>query len=330
MSLKKRKYPQKHLIVFKSLVILKCNYLYFLLLLFTCPTVFSQSNIVFKQFFINEGLSNNSINAIVQTRDGFLWIATKDGLNRYDGQNFKVFKNKYSDSTSIPENYVMSLAESSEGVLWVGTWGGGLVSYNPVDESFISFRKDRVKDDFIQCIFEDSKKNIWYGTTEGGLFCLDPGSGKTENYSKKKDESGSFPSNNITSIIEDNSHHFWIGTWDSGLIEFSPEGKVIQHLVHDPENPLSISDNGVWHILKEPDNTLLLSTFSGLDKYYIKSGKVIHNPGITENYTERFSGSIRQTFRDRKGRLWLGSYDYRGLFLINQDENGNIKQEIKN
>ena len=69
----------------------------------------------FENLTIDDGLSNNSINCILQTSDGFLWIATKDGLNRYDGQNFKVYKNNPSKKKSLPENYVMSLLESKDG-----------------------------------------------------------------------------------------------------------------------------------------------------------------------------------------------------------------------
>ncbi|HNY90287.1 MAG TPA: two-component regulator propeller domain-containing protein, partial [bacterium] len=74
---------------------------------------------------INDGLSNNSINDILQTHDGYIWIATKDGLNCYDGQHFKVFKHDPIDTNTVPENYVYCLLESRDSTLWVGTWGGG-------------------------------------------------------------------------------------------------------------------------------------------------------------------------------------------------------------
>ena len=100
--------------------------------------LFSQSHhFSFDHYTIANGLSNNSINAILQTRDGFIWIATKDGLNRFDGQKFFVFKHDPSLKNSIPENYVMSLLESSDETFWVGTWGGGLCKYDPIHESFI-------------------------------------------------------------------------------------------------------------------------------------------------------------------------------------------------
>ena len=104
----------------------------------------------FETITIDDGLSNNSINCIVQTQDGFLWIATKDGLNRHDGQNFKIFKNNPLVKNTLPENYVMSLLESSDGTFWVGTWGGGLCKFDPYHETFIQYDLKSQDDDYIQ------------------------------------------------------------------------------------------------------------------------------------------------------------------------------------
>ncbi|MBK7228392.1 MAG: hypothetical protein IPH97_05925 [Ignavibacteriales bacterium] len=137
---------------------------------FFIPTIFAQNrSLQFENFTIDDGLSNNSINCILQTRDGFLWIATKDGLNRFDGQNFKIFKNDPSNSKSLTENYVMSLLESEDGTFWVGTWGGGLLKFDPLHETFIRYDLPINDDDYIQALYEDNQHYIWYGTTNGGI-----------------------------------------------------------------------------------------------------------------------------------------------------------------
>ncbi|MBL7112669.1 MAG: hypothetical protein ISS19_12100 [Bacteroidales bacterium] len=302
-----------------------CILLFFFFMLHSAAH--SHENFLFKRIFINDGLSNNSINSILQTRDGFLWIATKDGLNRYDGQRFKIFKNSYGDTTSLPENYVMCMFESSDGILWVGTWGEGLLKYDKVNESFISCRLTGAKDEFIQCIFEDHNRNIWFGTTEGGLFCLSPESGTIENYADNLPGAKPFPANNITCIVEDGSDRLWIGTWNSGMIQFTPENGTIRQYNHEPGNCNSIADNGVWDIRMEPGKSLLLSTFRGIDRFDIVTGNVQHNPGIDEMYNDMLTTAIRQTYVDRKGRMWVGTYDYNGLFLIYKDENGNFRNE---
>jgi ligand-binding sensor domain-containing protein len=285
---------------------------------------FTQDNFLFERINIEDGLSNNSINGILQTIDGFLWIATKDGLNRFDGHEFKVFKNSSTDSTSLPENYVMSLLESHSGILYVGTWGGGLCKYDPINECFIQIRQKGYNDNFIQCLFEDHLHNIWFGTTEGGLFVLNPSNGAIANYSKNN-TINHIPSNNITSISEDNSCQIWFGTWDAGLIHFNPEKGGFQQLLHDPKNKNTISNNGVWNISNESGNGMILSTFSGIDQINPKTHAIIHNPGFNDTLTSLGPIAIRQTIRDKKGRLWIGSYDYYGLFLIASDESGVVE-----
>jgi len=297
----------------------------FIIILASHQIAFTQDTYLFERITIENGLSNNSINSILQTSDGFLWIATKDGLNRFDGHEFKVFKNSSGNSTSLPENYVMSLLESQNGILYVGTWGGGLCKYDPINEKFIQIRPKGFKDNFIQCLFEDHNKNIWFGTTEGGLFILKPGSGQIKNFSRNKNSENNFPSNNITCISEDNSNQIWFGTWDAGLIHFNPEKGNFQQLLHDPKNKNTISSNGVWNISKDLNNCLLLSTFSGVDKLNPKTNEIIHNPGFNETLTNLGPIAIRQTMKDKKGRIWIGSYDYYGLFLITSDENGVVQ-----
>lgn len=289
------------------------------------PLAWAQDTHLFERMTIEDGLSNNSINCILQTQDGFLWIATKDGLNRYDGQGFKVFKYDSADSISLPENYVMSLVESSNGVLWIGTWGGGLCKYDQIIEKFIPFRLADSKDDYIQCLFEDHDENIWFGTTEGGLFKLTPETGKIDNYFNSQGLNNKFPANNVTCITEDSSNQLWIGTWDAGLIHFNPVNGYYRQYLHDPQNINTIANNGVWHISNDANNCLILSTFTGIDRFNIHNGEIIHNPDIDDNYKGLLSTTIRQTITDKRGRIWIGSYDYYGLFLIDQDETGLIK-----
>ncbi len=284
----------------------------------------SQENFLFERINMEDGLSNNSINCILQTRDGFLWVATKDGLNRYDGQGFKVYKYRFADPKSLPENYVMSLFESSSGTLWVGTWGAGLCRYDAATGQFFPYRLAGSSDNYIQCLFEDHDKNIWFGTTEGGLFKLRLPSGEITNFSSVPGLDN-FPSNNITSIAEDSSNQLWIGTWDSGLVKFDPASGNFARFTHNPTNDETIASNGVWNVMIDSDEKILLSTFSGIDCLNPKNGRVIHNPEIPQNFRGPLSTAIRQTVRDRKGRLWIGTYDYNGLFLSVIDGAGQQK-----
>lgn len=292
-----------------------------LLFVFISKIVYAQfSSLKLEHFTINDGLSNNSINSIIQTAEGYLWIATKDGLSRYDGQNFKNFKHNPLDPTSIPENYIMTLLESRDQTLWVGTWGGGLCKYDPIHESFTQIENS--SDNYIQCLIEDHSGNIWYGTTTNGLFKYDPKNKQLTSYKDNPELSKKFHDVNITALAEDHNNNLWIGTWDKGLIKFNPVFGNFFYFTHEPRNKNSVSNNLIWSLEIIDKQSILVSTNSGLDKIDINTHSLIHNPNISAEQNELSTAAIRHTLQDSKGRTWIGTFDYKGLLLIEQDYAG--------
>lgn len=114
------------------------RYFIFSFLLFSCATTIAQKNYKFENITVDNGLSQSSINSMVQDKFGFLWIGTQDGLNRYDGNNFKVYRHKDSDSTSLPNNHICRIYIDNENNLWV-TSIGYLSKYDPFSETFKNF-----------------------------------------------------------------------------------------------------------------------------------------------------------------------------------------------
>lgn len=275
----------------------------------------------FEHFKINEGLSNNSINAVLQTKDGFIWIATKDGLNRFNGQNFVVFKHDPISVKSIPENYVMSLFESRDGTFWVGTWGGGLCKYDPVHESFIKINTNLNNDNYVQCIGENKDGVIWFGTLTGGLFKYDPQSKQTINYSTETTSTLKITNNNVTAFVLNEDNTLWIGTWGNGFFYFDEQNKIVKNFTHST-NKNSLSHNNVWFLQKDQNNKLLISSDYGVDLYDYENDLFTHNLNIENKFQHFLNSPIRQTFRDSYDRLWIGSYEYQGLFMIEQDQKG--------
>lgn len=291
----------------------------FTLLLYQVTTAQFRS-FAFERLTIEDGLSNNSINCMLQTSDGFLWIATKDGLNRYDGQSFKVFKNIPLDSSSLPENYVMSLLETKDGTLWIGTWGGGLCKYNAMYETFSKKDSPSPDDDYIQCLFEDKKNNLWFGTTSGGLNLLNRKTGALIAYHKKGGGRNKFPADNITFITDDQKAFLWIGTWDDGLIRFDPQTESFKHFTHNPSDTKTISHNGVWHILNDNDDYLWLSTFAGVDLLNLHSYEIFRQPNFSTEEKNLLTTPIRQIIKNHSGKYWIGLYEYGGLFYYDKNE----------
>jgi ligand-binding sensor domain-containing protein len=118
----------------------KADFLFLVMILL--PLICFSQSFKIEQLTINEGLSNNIIQCIIQDKNGFLWIGTENGLNRYDGYSFKIFKHDPTDPQSISHNYIRCLYEDpadSGNVLWIGTWGGGLNRYDAQTETFTRF-----------------------------------------------------------------------------------------------------------------------------------------------------------------------------------------------
>lgn len=126
----------------------------------------------FDPLTINEGLSQGMVNAILQDQYGFMWFGTKDGLNRYDGYNFIVYRHDAADPSSISDNYVTQIFEDSQHRLWIGTAGQGVDLFDRRTEKFKHFRRvagdnKTLTDDRIIRIQEDKEGRIWIGTVNG-------------------------------------------------------------------------------------------------------------------------------------------------------------------
>ncbi|MEO8147669.1 MAG: two-component regulator propeller domain-containing protein [Bacteroidia bacterium] len=189
---------------------------------------------------INEanGISNHSVGNIAQDKDGYMWFATADGLNRFDGYSFKVFRKIIGDSNSIQGNYLSRLAVDYENKLWIGLSPSGLSCFDPVTEKFTNYRHDEknpqsISENSVNRIFIDRKNNVWVSLTNNGISLLDR---KTKTFKRYGPLPGINPGytpsmkkkyNTINNISEDETGLFWMTTSD-GLYTFNPaDGKFI-------------------------------------------------------------------------------------------------------
>ena len=130
------------------------------------------SIVQFEHLTIENGLSQNAGLAIFQDSKGYLWIGSQDGLNRYNGFDFKIYKHDPEDPKSISHNSILAITEDKDGYLWIGTWGGGLDRFDPITETFVSYRSDpnepsSLSNDTVTSIKQDSKGALWVGTLAG-------------------------------------------------------------------------------------------------------------------------------------------------------------------
>ena len=299
-----------------------CKKLY--VLVFLTSLIYSQNNISFEKFSPEQGLSQNSIVRIFQDSRGFLWFGTFDGLNRYDGYQFKIFRNIPGDSTSLSNNGILSICEDNSGNIWIGTFGGGLNKYDRKQEKFKRYRynldnPNSLSADNVTSIIQDKSGYLWVGTLWGGLNKFDINEEKFIHYEYDISNKSSISSNSIISIYEDRSGIIWIGTLGGGLNRFDQETEKFNHYKNDLNNPRSISNNKITSILEDKSGKIWVGTLEGGLNVFSPSQNISSNKdgneGIvfyhfkheTYNQNSISSNGIFSIYQDIWGDIWVGT-----------------------
>ncbi len=174
------------------------------------------SDAQFFHYTSKQGLSQQIVRAIIQDTEGFIWVGTEDGLNKFDGYEFRQFRSIRNDNQSLPDNFIQALAPSHDGGVWVGTNSAGLAKYDATTNKFIRFQyqpenENSISSNRIESIYEDSTGTVWVGTNGGGLCRLNPKTGKVTRY-MYTGQPGSIASNIVIAIISDRQGAIWIRT----------------------------------------------------------------------------------------------------------------------
>jgi ligand-binding sensor domain-containing protein len=226
-----------------------------------CSQTAQSQNFQFEQLTIAHGLPHNTVRCILQDSDGFLWFGTPNGLARYDGYGFKVYKHDPDDSTSISHSFVYTIFEDCAKTMWIGT-EHGLSKFDRRTEQFTRFLADEndstsMRGRAIMAIHEDRAGNIWFGNWDGhrspmgGLYKLDQQTGKIKRYCHDSNNPNSLSNNAVRFIEEDNAGNLWLGTQLHGLNRFDPKTETFTRYLHDPRNPRSISSDLVLYGMKD-------------------------------------------------------------------------------
>jgi ligand-binding sensor domain-containing protein/signal transduction histidine kinase len=184
----------------------------------------------FTHLTTDQGLSQNHIQAILQDRQGFMWFSTRDGLNRYDGNSFVVFKHNHYDPGTLSGNFIQDLLEDDQGCLWIATFDGGINKFDPATERFTHYRHDpnnpnSIGSDAVVCIARDSRGYLWFGTGNGSLNKFDPA---TETFTCFRKDSNGQSVGGIDAIIEDSHGDIWF-VGDRGLFHLNPQtGQIVR------------------------------------------------------------------------------------------------------
>lgn len=275
-------------------------------------SVSAQTDVKFKRFSHDQGLSMNDIRAITQDSQGFIWIGTLDGLNKFNGYTFKVYKNNPADTASLSNNTIWALLEGSDNHLYIGTDDGGLNVYDKELDVFVRYQhnpKDRtsIGANEVSALFEDSRGTVWVGTDGGGLNIFNRQTRKFARYTHNQKDQNSLSSNVIKSIAEDQEGNLWIGT-DKGISVLGPDRKKFKNYQHNAADPASLGSDAVLKIFVDSENKKWVGTFFGLYLFNDKQQNFtpyLHDQNNPNSILGNYVPDLFESPQD--GHIWIAT-----------------------
>jgi signal transduction histidine kinase/ligand-binding sensor domain-containing protein/DNA-binding response OmpR family regulator len=265
----------------------------------------------FEQISMDRGLSHPAVSCVLQDSDGFMWFGTEDGLDRFDGYSFFIFRNSPNDTTSLAHNWISCVCESDAYSLWVGTKGGGLCKFNKNEGTFTRFVHERgargsFPDSVINAILYDDNNSLWIGTTEG-LSRLNIKSMLFETILFDKTNPEFSPS--VISLAQDHHKDIWVGTAGRGLFKIHHEMiKEVKHYYFEHKDTSPLLANTINTIYKDRDNKIWAGT-EGLG--------IIHIDWRADDFTiyqnrhavqlGEGANKIRDIMEDQTGTFWIAT-----------------------
>ena len=234
-----------------------------------------------KQLGIEKGLSNNYVVSIAQDKQGFLWFATEEGLNKFDGTRFITYlKNEDLTRQGITGNELNCLLDDpQDSILWIGTQRAGLNAYDYVNNTFLCYRHDDenpeslITDDVTK-IVAATDGNLWITTYWRGVDYFDKKAGKFIHYNTQTVPG--LASDNIWSVVDGGDGKLYMGHVHHGFSVLSLKDKKVKNFMHDPEDPVSLPGNGVTCIYKDLSGNIWLGTDRGLALFNPEAENFIH------------------------------------------------------
>lgn len=268
-------------------------------------------NIRFQHITSDDGLSQNAVFSIIQDKYGFMWFGTEDGLNKYDGQHFTIYKHDLDNPTSLSDNRIHVVYEDQEDSLWVGTLNGGLNRYDRNLDQFTRYQHDpnmpqSLINDEILAISEDSDGSLWIGTREG-LDRFDKEKEIFTHYSHNPDDAQSLSAATINSIYETRDGVLWIGTDGGGLNRFDHETETFTHFSSNPNEPSSLIHDTIRVIYERSDGILWIGTDAGLNRMDREAETFTHFQSDPDDIQSLSHDSVQAIYEDPSGALWVGT-----------------------
>jgi signal transduction histidine kinase/ligand-binding sensor domain-containing protein/DNA-binding response OmpR family regulator len=292
------------------------NIIFFLYLL--CGCLFdTTAQFRFERLGNQQGLSQSTVLKIFQDKKGFIWFATRDGLNKYDGYNFTVYRHIFDNPNSLSSSNISCIAEDLDENLWIGTSDGGINKMDVETGKFIHFKLTDDKKDIsklnIAAIKVTKDNQILVATYWAGLIYIDA---KSNRFTWKSIETNPIPTTNISKIYQDRRENVWLGSSLGVFTQISKSGKAHSFKI---ENGLTLKKNNISCFLEDAQGNILLGTRgNGLYKFDIitqKISQILYNPSQIDR-----DNLITSLAYDQENTLWIGT-DSGVILLKNNDYN---------
>jgi signal transduction histidine kinase/ligand-binding sensor domain-containing protein/DNA-binding response OmpR family regulator len=274
----------------------------------------------FMHLNINNGLSNNEIRAIVKDQQGFMWIGTAQGLNRYNGESFKTFLHDFNDSTSIPFNGIEYLFEDFDGRLWIRSYAEFSI-YDPVLERFSApgknYRETSIPVAGLHSLFTDSKKNTWLVNANYGLYKYNPSSQTVDSIQFVSKVDRPDYDNSLSDIAEDSAHMIWIISRAGKLLQINPETQQTEQTFFLGDEVLNEHNN--FRLFIDSDNDIWIYS-PGLPYgvfFFDHQTKKISKYTQSSSPFKLSANLVSSVIEDDNGAIWIGT-DHGGINILNK------------
>ncbi len=269
-----------------------------------------QEQIQFSHLTSEDGLSLSVVNKIIQDRRGFMWFGTYNGLDRYDGYNFKIYLSENKNPSSISGNSISAMLEDKAGNIWVGT-ASGLNRYDWKTEKFYRYKHNpknphSLSNNTIYSVYQDKTGVLWVGTADG-LNIYNPSTNNFTVIKKVIGDTTTLTHNGIVCISEDYTGKLWFGTW-SGLNRLDDRKKFKFTEFWHQYYSTSLSNDEVTVLCSDGTYGMWVGTNgSGLDRYDYKTKTFIHYKSIPGDKYSLSNNFINVIYKDRLGNIWVGT-----------------------
>ncbi len=278
-----------------------------LLLLIAGASMAQMRSIRFDNYSIEEGLSQSSVNCMLEDAQGFIWLGTQEGLNKFDGYSFQVFKHDPENANSLSNSFIRTIIQGRDGMLWIGTESGGVNSFNPRTRQFHRLQgHDIIEKGQILALAMDKDDNLWIGSENGGLIKFHvPDSTITE-----YDAENGISASTINKIGINERGDILVGSQGKGLYVLQKNHKTFNNFRSDKQNEKSIGGDFVNDIFQDHKNRTWVATDKGISLF---DGSSFTNYGIEDGLS---GDNVKVVFSDTSGLVWCG-YEGAGLDEVN-------------